>query len=1140
MKHKLLLFGASMLASTSIMAQWVQPTPTASELKVSEGTDTIVYYLYNKDAKMFFTEGNSWGTQASIGKEGLKVFISPYVASEEEEENPVWDGKTYIFNDFSVAKNAWKQVFIDSETASYVDRGSQPNYYWQIEKGADNTYRLYGADLNPIYNRDNYGETYFGVDLSSDATSTVITPILVKANEPETGGYYVDWMFVSETDYAAYQEKFAVYDAALSLQTTIDEAKEKNVDTSAAEAVYANTNSTKEEIEAAQQALKQAISIAIENTYTPDNPLDMTEQYVVNYTFDENADGWLYTTGAKNHGVATNKVDEDAAAGGTNFTGKFWENWHTAAYSGKMYKVINNVPNGIYSLSLGAFSDVNPAAYVYANNDSVAVTSDKPATYVVWSVVDANSIEIGLKKPEAKGVWMGMDNARLKYYGNSLDSYKMYISNITTPVEEYETEDVYVQKELLDIYKATIEKTKDYNTKEEILASAPAIKEANNAIQANVAAYAEYAAAVAEAEKYFEEHPDLEGEEVDLVVWYLQGADEPNEDYANGCAKYILENCLLSTEEVLAEIERLAFMKEDAINKGMKDGTDCTGLVVNADFKDTAGKGWQNPDGVTLHGGLDEFPCAEAYEKAFDVYQDVEVQNGLYEVSVNAFYRPGANGSYDGTETVPAEIYLNDFATPVQHIMQDCSEEPAYTTSDWQTDYQTTAGWVPNSMNGASTAFSAGRYKQVVYGLVTGGKLRLGIRSTATTGDSRWCLWSNFKLTYKAKNEEALASVIASFAETAEELLNEAMFAADMEALDNAVKEAQKATDGETMYDALIALNNSITTARASIAAYTNLNDALSSLLDAISEYQNTASAEALDQANSLADEINGNMDDYTFAEAEAKIEEIKIAKARLRIPAYDNPTDDNPADVTAAIENPSFENNDGTGWEGTALAFQTYTNAEHYNKNYDTYQTLYGLEAGTYRLSVKGYYRAGSAAADYAAFTSENPAASQHAFLYATTSESSASVAIQLASAGASDTKMGGDETSVTSSLYIPNNMLAASLYFEVEEKYNNSLIINVPEDGILRIGVKKNVAISNDWSIFDDFQLWYFGKNSTQTPNDDAVSIESVDNAASVIAAEYYTLGGVRVATPQKGINIVKTIMSDGTVKVSKVLVK
>ena len=43
-----------------------------------------------------------------------------------------------------------------------------------------------------------------------------------------------------------------------------------------------------------------------------------------------------------------------------------------------------------------------------------------------------------------------------------------------------------------------------------------------------------------------------------------------------------------------------------------------------------------------------------------------------------------------------------------------------------------------------------------------------------------------------------------------------------------------------------------------------------------------------------------------------------------------------------------------------------------------------------------------------------------------------------------------------------------------------------------------------------------------------------------AKTVKLEIYTINGTRVETLQKGLNIVKQTMSDGTVKVNKILVK
>ena len=72
--------------------------------------------------------------------------------------------------------------------------------------------------------------------------------------------------------------------------------------------------------------------------------------------------------------------------------------------------------------------------------------------------------------------------------------------------------------------------------------------------------------------------------------------------------------------------------------------------------------------------------------------------------------------------------------------------------------------------------------------------------------------------------------------------------------------------------------------------------------------------------------------------------------------------------DVTEKyVVNPRFDKNDiKTGWEGVAFsANNPAENAEHYNKNSDTYQTIKGLAPGKYRVSVSAFYRMGSASND-------------------------------------------------------------------------------------------------------------------------------------------------------------------------------
>lgn len=62
------------------------------------------------------------------------------------------------------------------------------------------------------------------------------------------------------------------------------------------------------------------------------------------------------------------------------------------------------------------------------------------------------------------------------------------------------------------------------------------------------------------------------------------------------------------------------------------------------------------------------------------------------------------------------------------------------------------------------------------------------------------------------------------------------------------------------------------------------------------------------------------------------------------------------------------------------------------------------------------------------------------------------------------------------------------------------------------------------------------------TKKGGDDRIDQPIVDNAsdAKVVSVSFYTVGGQAIAEPVQGVNIVRTVLSDGTVKTAKVLVK
>lgn len=188
--------------------------------------------------------------------------------------------------------------------------------------------------------------------------------------------------------------------------------------------------------------------------------------------------------------------------------------------------------------------------------------------------------------------------------------------------------------------------------------------------------------------------------------------------------------------------------------------------------------------------------------------------------------------------------------------------------------------------------------------------------------------------------------------------------------------------------------------------------------------------------------------------------------------------------DVTDTyIKNPRFDNNNYSNWSGTAFAgYNPKENAEHYSKTYDTWQQLSGLEPGHYRLSLQAFYRMGNSSNDYSLYSSGKYASSQNAQLYYSTSTKNGSVAIVPASSGAVAASLGGSASGVGTPtwgwggqvypLYIPNDMQAAYYWFNAGY-YNNSIELDVPADGSLKIGVSKTKLIAEDWTCLDNWKL-------------------------------------------------------------------
>ena len=283
---------------------------------------------------------------------------------------------------------------------------------------------------------------------------------------------------------------------------------------------------------------------------------------------------------------------------------------------------------------------------------------------------------------------------------------------------------------------------------------------------------------------------DLNGAATDLLDMYLNEDDEASEELPNGTSMYILDERTLSEEELAAEIEFAKSLLENAIMTSISEGSDVSNIIKNAaftadgnfqdweteiTFQSSAGSNFSSNTGFT-----DIYPVAGTWNTAFSVSQYIvaDIPDGIYELEAPAFYRPGGNGLGDmeGNDYVPADLFINDYYTPVMNIYKgqvlyedaingvncryDASGDPeAPHNGEAKTaqDFDTGSGYVPEQRQAVSFAFGGGRYINNVYGVVTGGELRLGIRNTGKPWyESGMTMWGKFKLTYRGYSDEVL------------------------------------------------------------------------------------------------------------------------------------------------------------------------------------------------------------------------------------------------------------------------------------------------------------------------------------------------------------------------------------------------
>ena len=382
-------------------------------------------------------------------------------------------------------------------------------------------------------------------------------------------------------------------------------------------------------------------------------------------------------------------------------------------------------------------------------------------------------------------------------------------------------------------------------------------------VDASAKIYKKYADKVAETKTYLEEHENVQGEDRDELMAYLEGE-----------AVEIIEDHEMPDSLVEKEIERIDLWLALAINKGYIPGTDITRMLVNPDFSEGKDKGWEGKAMATGHATVEREDGSKLYgieswsSNPFAIYQTVKgMKPGYYLVGVDGSYRPQNNRySYNYAAQISANGVVNFFQTVIEdpisaadaidgvnaHLTDPTPDlgisEDGYTT-DFSEDYPAD-GYVAHGPYGLAIAASAGRYKNYIACEVGADSvLTIGIANPhSKVGTNEWTGAANVRLVFLGGNEdeeamEGLATALESQLARANTILTNYLpypdeiditeaaaapnYPAELKAaLEAAVAEAEGAETPEQKYASILKLSQLFQDIYAGKQAYKNIAEA--------------------------------------------------------------------------------------------------------------------------------------------------------------------------------------------------------------------------------------------------------------------------------------------------------------------------
>jgi len=964
----------------------------------------------------------------------------------------------------------------------WTDNNGRDDRFWKVTDAGNQTYRI-----SNVKNFTNFflgwdpkaADTRLSL-LDPAAPEVGVDWKLVPADA------YEAWLAsVTEDKYQAildWQTARATYNAAMVLKETLEKAEAINASVADQLAVYNNTESTLEQLQNATAKVEEAIVARTKEleqeglpSATGSNPKSATT-YIINPDFKTSVtNGWTAASGTDNFGANGGKENAelyDKAKFDVSQTISGLPNGVYAVGVNAFYRAGSSVESYKHFV---ANDEQSRYAKVYADNGTDIQTSplanpfkgalkEQPSVgtwaqdegktlYIpnnmiaaeycmhtlglyankVFNTVENGTLRIGVKKDEHLGAdWAIFDDFSLTYYGAGADAYQVWCDDALAGYDATVAEGTLcsgvVRQALVDAITG-----KTATNKDEVLANIAAAEAAQKALSDNISMWSVWQDSIKIGQNYMEEYFEDDDDAVlDAVDNLMEYVDEEEGAYKEILAQHNLDNAALRAE--LDKLNDLVSNLLLAVKSKIKPGDDVTKFLTNPDFADgeTGWTGWRTIDSTKWPAGSKVMPkvsnsCAEAFSSAtFDLYQEISnAPVGVYEISVQGFYRYGRGDNawnyYQAQEEpyvqkggAPVYVYMNDKRTPFNNVYDVESQGMEFYKSIAEVDAETnepkmneTLGvyiwksgvpygvqnvtsaapekFYPDGMAAAELVFNQGLYTYTASSLLAkkGDVLRIGVKGSTVAPNEAdcWAIFDNFKLTYKGFDIEFVKPMLEETIADATKALNDKKFGTDLRStLEEKLAAAEAAlggSDGLAMFNAaaeLVAIDID-----ASVALFEKLEKALLDFEAVLNNQYGICSDATIGEGWQLQGEVSDALESNRLTDAQAQeyIDKMEKFTPQLYIPdGMMDATDEKPVEVTSLITNPTFDTNrDGwtaTGSAGNSRAAEAMCEVWRTSNTNTIYQDLKDLPAGTYELQVQGVYRFGWADNDFKTYEAD------------------------------------------------------------------------------------------------------------------------------------------------------------------------